>query len=81
MNLDQVRKELPIYKIRSKLITEIQRNPTLILLGKHFIKLLTGILVHYKKYNLLKLKVRQDAVKQPKYPSTYTNFSLSWRAW
>ena len=33
-NLEQVRKELPIFKIRNKLITEIQRNSTLILLGK-----------------------------------------------
>ena len=34
MDLDQNRKNLPIYSIRNKLITEIQRSPTIILLGK-----------------------------------------------
>ena len=34
MSLDKVRKSLPIYSIRQKLIAEIQKNPTLILLGE-----------------------------------------------
>jgi hypothetical protein len=34
MNLDENRKNLPIYSIRNKLISEIQRNHTIILLGK-----------------------------------------------
>ncbi len=33
MDLDQNRKNLPIYSIRNKLITEIQKSPTIILLG------------------------------------------------
>lgn len=34
MDLDKIRKSLPIFSIRSKLIAEIQKNPTLILLGE-----------------------------------------------
>ncbi|CAF1020682.1 unnamed protein product [Brachionus calyciflorus] len=34
MNLDKVRKSLPIYRIRNRLLEEIQKNPTLILLGE-----------------------------------------------
>ena len=32
-NLDQFRKSLPIYTIRNKLLSEIQRNSCIILLG------------------------------------------------
>jgi HrpA-like RNA helicase len=34
MDLDEERKNLPIYTIKNKLIAEIQLNPTLILLGE-----------------------------------------------
>ena len=34
ISLEDARKNLPIYKIRSKLISEIRQNPALILLGE-----------------------------------------------
>jgi HrpA-like RNA helicase len=34
MNYTEARKELPIYQIRNKLISEIQKNSCLVLLGK-----------------------------------------------
>ena len=41
MNLSEERKKLPIFSIRNRLISEIHRNPTLILLGKNEINSLT----------------------------------------
>jgi hypothetical protein len=33
LNLDAARKDLPIYKIKSRLISEIRQHPALVLLG------------------------------------------------
>lgn len=47
IDLDQVRKSLPIFNVRNKLISEIQRNPTLILLGR--LKLNRQLIIENKK--------------------------------
>lgn len=74
--LDQFRKSLPIFNVRNKLISEIQRNPTLVLLGKIKIYAILNPLksrLYIYMYSLLNQKqARQVVVKQPKYRNTST---------
>jgi len=75
-NLDQERKKLPIFTIRNKLISEIQRNSSLILLGMLEIRLIISSI-----FNLyIPFKEKLAAVRQLKFRNTFTKRNLKYEA-